>query len=88
VTDNGRVLTHNYAQAHVADSAVRKLAIQLAQASLDKAFAEANLELLTEYVRSVVETTQWVNDDNGVLTPVVAAEPLQALQTLLVLSQG
>ena len=69
--------------AQISEQVTKSLALQLAQAMIDKAFLEARLSLLVEHVRIVLTTTQWVQDDDGVMSPVVAAEPLQALQSLV-----
>lgn len=67
----------------MSEQVAKSLAMQLAQAHLDKAFLEVRLGILLESVQNVLTTTQWVQGDNGSLTPVVATEPLQALYTLL-----
>ena len=61
----------------------KALALELAQVHIDKAVAEARLGVLLDHVRAVLQTTQWVENDNRVSTPVVAAEPFQALQALV-----
>jgi hypothetical protein len=65
------------------ETVAKSLALQLAQAYLDKAIIEARFSALLEHVQAVIQTTQWVADDVAVHTPVVAAEPLIALQSLV-----
>ena len=65
------------------ESVAKHLALQLAQAHLDKAILEARFNALLEHVQAVLQTTQWVTDDVAVPSPVVAAEPMMALQALV-----
>lgn len=65
------------------ETVAKNLALQLAQAHLDKAICEARLGALLERVQAVLQTTQWTEDDNKVQVPIVASEPLRALQALV-----
>lgn len=67
----------------ITEVAAKSLAMQLAQTSLDKAFVEARLEVLLQAVRGVLSTTQWTTDDSGVISAVVATQPFQQLQALV-----
>lgn len=68
---------------NVNEKVIESLGLQLAQMSIDKAFAVGRLEALLEAVKAVLETTQWVENDASVITPVVAAEPFQRLHALV-----
>jgi hypothetical protein len=63
--------------------AAKGLAMQLAQTALDKAFVEARLEVLLQAVQGVLSTTQWTTSDDGVISAVVATQPFQQLQALV-----
>jgi len=67
----------------ITEVAAKSLAMQLAQTSLDKAFVEARLEVLLQAVKSVLSTSQWTTDDNGVISAVPASQPFQQLQALV-----
>jgi hypothetical protein len=71
----------------VHEKVIESLGLHLAQTLIDKAFALGRLDVLIEAVKLVLTTTQWVTDDSGVITPVVAPEPLQQLHAL-VLNSG
>lgn len=69
--------------ANVNEKVIESMGLQVAQLTIDKAFMVARLEQITEAVQAVFMTTNWTEDDNGIKTPVVAAEPLMRLHSLV-----